>query len=236
MTLYFSRMSLDRTAGNAAVASLLDPDDPSLALDAHHKVLWAAFDNGDGERDFLYRSDGRGRFYVLSKRPPAAHPLFNPPETKEYAPQLRRGDRLAFSLRANATKAKDREETSVRANGKVRRKGTRVDVVMDRLHSIPKAERAERRMEVAHEAAVEWMERQGQMYGFRIENPDDDFQVESYTSLVMQRRKGTDHRLGVLDLTGVLRVTDPDQFTGRLAEGFGRAKAFGCGLMLLRRA
>ena len=40
----------------------------------------------------------------------------------------------------------------------------------------------------------------------------------------------------VLDLEGELEVTDPALFLRSLAAGFGRAKAFGCGLMLIRRA
>lgn len=55
-------------------------------------------------------------------------------------------------------------------------------------------------------------------------------------------------RLSVLDLEGILVVTDPAAFLDKVAlklgtasdaaaqAGFGRAKAFGCGLMLLKRA
>ena len=38
------------------------------------------------------------------------------------------------------------------------------------------------------------------------------------------------------DLTGEIAVTDPKAFLAKLAQGFGRAKGFGCGLMLIRRA
>jgi CRISPR system Cascade subunit CasE len=34
----------------------------------------------------------------------------------------------------------------------------------------------------------------------------------------------------------VLQVTDPAAFLAKVASGFGPQKAFGCGLMLLRRA
>ena len=40
----------------------------------------------------------------------------------------------------------------------------------------------------------------------------------------------------VLDLEGVLEVIDPAMFLQHLSTGFGRAKAFGCGLMLIRQA
>ncbi|MFC7557472.1 type I-E CRISPR-associated protein Cas6/Cse3/CasE [Pseudoroseomonas wenyumeiae] len=40
----------------------------------------------------------------------------------------------------------------------------------------------------------------------------------------------------MLDLTGILVVRDVALFLPALAAGFGRARAFGYGLMLIRRA
>jgi len=40
---------------------------------------------------------------------------------------------------------------------------------------------------------------------------------------------------GSLDISGVLEVRDPAVFLGNLSKGFGRARAFGRGLMLIRR-
>jgi CRISPR system Cascade subunit CasE len=42
--------------------------------------------------------------------------------------------------------------------------------------------------------------------------------------------------IAVLEFAGVLTVRDPARFLAALAQGFGHAKAFGCGLMLIRRA
>ena len=39
-----------------------------------------------------------------------------------------------------------------------------------------------------------------------------------------------------LDFEGVLTVSDPDPLLPAIARGFGAAKAYGCGLMLIRRA
>ena len=39
-----------------------------------------------------------------------------------------------------------------------------------------------------------------------------------------------------LDFEGQLEVTDPVVFLEKVKAGFGPQKAFGCGLMLLRRA
>ena len=151
MTLYLSRLTLNRSAGNAALAPLLDPESPAQALDAHHRLLWSVFaDSPDRRRDFLWRADGEGRFFVLSQRPPAPTDLFAAPEVKAFAPTLATGDTLAFVLRANATK--DRALLSRAGPGELQSKSRRGELVMDLLRDVPKGERAEARMGLADQA------------------------------------------------------------------------------------
>lgn len=225
MTMFLSRLCLDRSAGNAALAPLLDPDDPSAALSAHHRLLWTLFADGpDRKRDFLWRAEGEGRFLVLSQRPPRAHDLFAPPEVKAFDPALAAGDRLAFALRANAT----------RDRAKAGREGTgdrRVDVVMDLLRAVPSGDRAVARAEFAREAAGRWLGGQAARFGFGVL----DLAVEDYRAVPLPRPGAPRARLGILDLAGRLEITDPAAFLARLRDGFGRARAFGCGLMLIRR-
>lgn len=230
MTLYLSRLTVARDPAVSALSALLDPVADGARMDAHHRLLWSAF-AGDPEaaRDFLWRAEGKGRFLVLSARAPAPGPLFDPPEVRPFAPDLAAGDRLAFVLRANATRA---------------RKGVgRVDVVMDALHGVAKGERAAQRMALAQTAAEAWMAAQGERAGFAL-SPDPDrpghpmLAVEDYSTVALPKA-GPPHRrpqFGVLEMTGKLTVTDPAAFLAKLAAGFGRAKAFGCGLMLIRRA
>jgi CRISPR system Cascade subunit CasE len=59
--------------------------------------------------------------------------------------------------------------------------------------------------------------------------------LDAYRAEALPRR-GKPARIGVFDLQGLLEVAAPEAFMNRLLCGFGRAKAFGCGLMLLRRA
>lgn len=153
MTLFFSRLTLNRSAGNAALKAVLDPAHADEAMDAHHRLMWVLFGDGpDRRRDFLWRAEGQGRFYVLSAREPVPHDLFEPPEVKPFAPVLASGDRLEFMLRANATR---------------QRKGIgRVDVVMDALHALPAGERAAARMDLAQREGSAWLERQGTKAGF----------------------------------------------------------------------
>lgn len=219
MTLYLSRLRLDRSAGNAALQGLLDPVEAGRAIDAHHRLIWTLFaDNAERRRDFLWRSEGQGRFLVLSERPPAPHPLFEPPEVKEFAPVLAPGDRLEFALRANATRQK--------------RGGERVDVVMDALYEVPRGARAPERMEVAGREGRAWLERQGRKAGFRVLAA----LTEGYSTEGPSGLRKSQPRFGILDLRGQIEVIESVAFAAQLGKGFGRAKAFGCGLMLIRRA
>ncbi len=224
MSLYFSRLTLNPAPSARALIQLINPEAASDAADAHHRLIWTAFsDAKDRRRDFLWRYDGDNRFYTLSARPPRPNDLFGEPAVKTFEPDLAVGDRLNFVLRVNATK------TSKRAGGK------RVDVVMDLLHDEPQEKRAQMRMKLAQLAGEAWMIRQGATKGF---TPLKTV-IEGYTVLELghktAKRANRPH-LGVMDLSGTLSVTDPALFLPALAQGFGRAKAWGCGLMMIRRA
>ena len=138
MSLYLTRMELSRDPSVTALNALLAPQEGGALRDAQHRLIWSVF-AGDPEatRDFLWRAEGQRTFLVQSTRPPAQSPFFGRVETRDHAPDLRAGDRLAFLLRANATKD---------LKGETRR---RVDVVMNLLHGLPKAERNARRMDLA---------------------------------------------------------------------------------------
>ncbi len=231
MTLYLSRLVLNHTASASALIPLLNPREPKIAAVAHHHLIWTVFsDSRDRNRDFLWRLDGRGRFFTLSHRPPRATELFEPPETKIFAPALKSGDRLQFVLRANATK--DRASISRMDKESRRGKSRRVDVVMDLMRETQANERrSDIREQVAQTAAQDWMVRQGNAKGFTIRR----MIVEGYSAIeLMHRRRGA--RFGILDLHGEIEVTEPTVFLRAVSSGFGRAKAWGCGLMLIRRA
>ena len=233
MTLYLSRLRISRKPSAAALAQLIDPDDPGRRDDAHHRLLWSVFAGDAGQRrDFLWRADGRGRFMVLSRRPPGDSPLFEKPEVKEFSPDLSPGDRLAFKLRANATVTK--RSDALAPNGKRRRHHH--DVVMETLrHVEPGPERAARRMHLAQEAARSWLDGQGARNGFVVA----DCNVEDYSVRALPSHRGIRKRqpqFGILEIMGTLTVRDPVAFLAKLAQGFGRARAYGCGLMLVRRA
>ena len=235
MTLYLTRAVLDREARAAALAPLLDPPDPDRALDAHHRLIWTLFPGRNAVRDFLWRADGGGRFFILSRREPTQSELFRPLETTEFSPRLAPGDRLGFILRANATK--DRRVPKTECG---RRPHRRVDLIMDALHktagqsalgSNRVSERPGLRMKLADQVAADWLVAKGARGGFVLER----VRVEDYSVRQFSRSVKSPVTFGLLELSGILSVKEPDTFLATLGAGLGRARAFGCGLMMIRR-
>lgn len=235
--LYFSSATLKSEPAIEALAPVLMPTSDAAKFQADHRLVWSLF-AGDltARRDFLFRRQeegvrtNRARFLILSRRPPVENsPLFDV-ETKTFAPALEPGDRLAFSLYANPAI----NRTHLIDGRKVTR---RHDVVMDALSNVPFLERAERRRAVIAEAGRLWLERQGSKAGFEIADAQETLRIDGYDQFEIRReRKGKAIRVSVLTFDGFLRVCDPEAFLRELPEGFGRARAFGCGLMLIRRA
>lgn len=238
--LTLSRIRLRARRGEvlSAVAPLLVPDDAGRRPAHAHRVLWLMFqDIADAARDFLWRDEGEGRFIVLSHRPPSdPHALFEI-ESKEFAPDLRVGDRLRMMLRANPTRAsKAALDPEARA---ARQRGKRVDVVMHALKDVPQTDwdlcsgRAFERDRLVREAGTAWLTSIGERSGFA---PAGEIEVGGYVQIPFERRRGRPAGFSQLEFAGEIEVRDPDRFLDRLTRGFGSAKAFGCGLMLIRRA
>lgn len=209
---------------------------------AAHQWLWQLF-RDRSQRTFLFRQEIQNQFYLLSQEPPEhQHNLFEV-ETKTYQPQLQSGMRFDFRLRANPV---------------VTRNNKRNDVLMDakfhaKLQGVPR----EQWWRLQAEAATNWLARNGEMHGFKLENcisdelerwfgvaPDDNYQlpneasfcVVSYQQHRCSRRDGEQPIMfSSVDYAGKLTVTDPVLFLSALNNGIGKSKALGCGLLLIRR-
>lgn len=216
-----------------------------------HQALWKLFGRGpDQKRDFLYRADERSPrpgFLVLSAAAPESddHGLWSV-ETKAFAPALRVGQRLGFRLRASPVVRRGE------GDGEARRT-RRHDVVMDLRKKLARQSRPTwAGPDLVRDAGIVWLESQAARAGFRIpklerdEIREDGLLEESTPELAVRVDGYRQHRIlrrgerpitfSTLDFEGVLEVADPAAFLGRVAQGFGPQKAFGCGLMLLRRA
>jgi CRISPR system Cascade subunit CasE len=230
--LFLSRLTLKRSPEIAPLINTLQPKDAAGALATDHRLVWSvmpaevqrqrntANQAGDRKSTMLWRREGHGRYLVLGPRPDVSC-LFDI-ESKPFAPVLRPGDRLRFLLRVNAT-----VDRRLAGRAKIERR----DIVMDLLHPIATGQRAGQRDALALKAATEWLGARAEAGGARV----NALAVEGYrVARLGKERSGA--RIGVLDLIGMLEVVRPEAFLTRLEAGFGRAKAFGCGLMLIRRA
>ncbi|QLA20891.1 type I-E CRISPR-associated protein Cas6/Cse3/CasE [Desulfolutivibrio sulfoxidireducens] len=201
---------------------------------ALHKAVWEFFkDRPDQERDFLYRRDvQRGSIIILtvSMRQPRPDGPHWTVATKPYTPDLRHGDRLRFSLRANPTRTKYAGSDT---------RGKRVDVIMDhkkrlKAENVPPDSRPTESA-MAQRLGCDWLLRRAAGIGLAIE--EDTLLAHSYT-LWRFAKPATRNPLqfATLDFEGFATVADPAKALDAMTRGVGPAKGFGCGLLLARRA
>ncbi len=193
-----------------------------------HQALWRLFDTGDGaQREFLYRQEsvpGVPSFLLLSQRLPEDRDGLWAVETKEYQPQVRGGQQLAFSLRVNPVVS--------RRDGDGRQH--RHDVVMDRKRILREQGIPAGQAGLVQEAVWAWVESRADKAGFSV--IQDSFLAEGYRQHELSKKQKRKIRFSTVDCSGLLVVTDEALFRDALFNGIGPAKAFGCGLLLVRPA
>jgi CRISPR system Cascade subunit CasE len=192
--------------------------------DVHH-LVWKFFPGVQrGERPFLYRYEleqGRPCFYVVSETVPVAWQGWSL-EHKAYAPQLSAGDMLYFSARINPI---------------VSVEGKRHDAVAYFKTQNPDWQKLPPQ-ELKHSVLATWLERRAEANGFSI--IPNQIRVHDYEQHDFHKGRGRGKgshniRLSVATLEGSLTVTDPEAFNRLLTTGLGHAKAYGCGMFLVRR-
>lgn len=215
---------------------------------SEHQWLWKFFPSRENQRrDFIFRRhelEKMPRFYVVSQRPPTAFSEAWHVQSRVYDPQLLDGQRLSFQLRANPVITKK--------NGAG--KSQRHDVVMQAKkqllteHGLSKeAKWADWKdesnkpllYELVQKHCAVWLEGIAKRNGFEIaltdeEVPQHKLQVDAYEQSNTGKR---DHNIlfSTVDFSGELLVVNPELFQLALFNGLGHAKAFGCGLLLVRR-
>lgn len=187
-----------------------------------HRQLWRLFpgeeketrsNNEELRQGFLFRIEdnptGRpARLLVQSRRAPEAASGIVLVGTREIQPQPVAGQRLAFLLTANPVKT----ITDAQRDAKPGKKSEKCRVPL-----------------IKEEDQREWIARKFADAG----------EIEAVNVLphapVYFRKGNRDGKLATVTFDGVLRVSDPTRMTKLLVNGVGSAKAFGCGLLLVRR-
>ncbi len=199
-----------------------------------HQWLWRLFPAPEGTpRDFLFRRRDLGeipRFYVVSKRPPLTQSTAWNIQTRDYTPALETGTRLRFDLRANPVVTHSHDG-----------KRGRHDVVMQEKKRLLKERGLARWQDwqeddkpalyaLVREVCGAWLRSRASRLGFEVD--EESLAVDGY-----QQHSEKDGKLSfsTADFSGELTVIDASAFVVALRNGIGPAKAFGCGLMLVRR-
>lgn len=181
-----------------------------------HQWLWSLFP-GQQQRQFLYRREelqGAFRFFVLSLEAPAQSDIFSV-ETRAFMPDVAAGQRLCFSLRANPTICKA---------------GKRHDLLMEAKYRLRGQVESADIWSHQQQVAQEWLARQGEQSGFGLVQ----INVDAYRQQMIRKEKSCVIQFSSVDYSGVLTVTDSSRFLHQLALGYGKSRAFGCGLMLIK--
>ena len=226
--MYLSRFKLRNSASINALVPLLSGrgvHESSNHQNGHH-LVWSLFaDSQDRKRDFLWHEIKTGDFYALSERLPIDnHDLFELSPPKRFSPSLRPQQKVGFLLRANPVV---RKPTS---NGNSKSK--KHDIVMNAMHAMSSEERPANRQKLIRELGINWMEKQGARNGFELS--PTELKVDRYEQHRIRRTQAP-LTFSTLDISGYLTVSDPELFLAGICRGFGASKAFGCGLMLIRR-
>ncbi|GAB3194475.1 type I-E CRISPR-associated protein Cas6/Cse3/CasE [Nesterenkonia suensis] len=204
---------------------------------AMHAAMMGAFppgtvtDSADGR--VLWRLDeaeGRQTLYMVSPEKPDLGHLVeqagwetSPARSADYGPflgQLKRGQRWGFRLRANPVKALRRSDGR---RGKV----------------IPHVTVAQQ---------INWLVDKSDRWGFDVAGACPDGTSDNAPRVTVTSRGDRSFRradpeadsygrvtLRQAQFDGMLTVTDVDQLRDALVRGIGRGKAYGCGLLTLRR-
>lgn len=203
-----------------------------------HRQLWRLFpgqaretrDAEDAERQgFLFRIEnaptGRpARLLVQSRRAPQSATGIALLGTREFNPQPAAGLRLAFVLTANPVKT----IVDVEAQAKPDKLARHAERVVHRADAAPRSPKSRVPL-VKEEEQREWLARKLVAAGV-VEA------VSVFPHAPTHFRKGNrGGKLVTASFEGVLQVADPGQLTHLLQNGVGPAKAFGCGLLLVRR-
>ncbi|MGR9000279.1 MAG: type I-E CRISPR-associated protein Cas6/Cse3/CasE [Gammaproteobacteria bacterium] len=90
-------------------------------------------------------------------------------------------------------------------------------------------------------ALESWLKKQGERLGFKLAVDNDGLSKLQNSSYLWHglpakaKQKSDKSGFSAVDFSGELQITDRAKFEQALFQGIGRSKAFGCGLLMIRR-
>jgi CRISPR system Cascade subunit CasE len=225
--MYFSRITFNPQVTASQLAR-------TICVDTYkeHQALWRLFDtNPDAKRDFLYRQtqdQGRVKYYVVSEREPVdSSGVWLVDGCQTYDPKLTKGQELFFSVRVNPVVTISSETGKKERHDVVMREKKRID-----YKNLPKDSRP-LEQEIVQQTCIPWLVQRVEHLGFNVQA--DTLLVDGYQQYESYAKGKKPISYSTVDFQGVLTVTDPERLKQTLFQGIGKAKAFGCGLLLVRR-
>lgn len=233
-TIHFTRAKLRTGQGASSLAAFLAA--ASGGIGRGHHLVWSLFENHGGMRPFVYRSLGAnasdGYLLYSTVAPQDQHALWD----------LERRD---FGL-ANALRAGDRVRWSIRVNPVVKSGGKKHDAALrawrEWCAANPSAAPDKRPSveDLARAVTPVWLAPRLRRCGLSIDPAAVTVESHRRERFLKDPKLPKDRRNDVVvwmsDAAGLGEVVDPGALHQALRTGVGGAGAYGCGMLLLRRA
>jgi len=234
--MFFSRITLKPEVGRIQLLKQMGRNQYQL-----HQLLWNLFEgkstrkNGKGKElaDFHYRADypdKRLLVYLVSDREPKNRDGIWDIQSRLYEPVIEKGQTWQFYLRVNPTISLYGRTKNKRHDGLMHAK---------RLlqQSFEEQNRTPDRYEIwaaQQSAAKDWLIKRESKIGAYIDPAN--LIIDNYRQEIVVTNSSDDGiRFSSVDLTGLFTITEPEKLKEILFRGLGKSKAFGCGLMLVKR-
>lgn len=197
-----------------------------------HQIVWDIISKDKNQkRNFLYRVEYDNfekikYLYLLATLKAQQKANLKIKISSKLQPQLQEGEALYFKLRANPV-VKRKE------NGRHKE----YSVVMDAKHQFKIQGDHYRKhyslSDLIHKTGFDWLARKAKQHGFAV-NPSE-IKIDNDREFFVSPPNKKNYKLRTLDFEGKMVVTDTNMFINALFNGIGSAKAFGCGLLLVKR-
>jgi len=188
---------------------------PDVGTYEHHRFICDLFQHKKGIRDLLFVVYSNKYYVVSDNLPQNFDPKIVHIRSKSYQPVVEKGCPLRFDVRLTAEPRVKNVRTSLVPAYKEK---------LGKNHSL-------RRDTLMHDAAVDWFSKHSMKYGFKVR----DLFIQGFHKYKFKKSDGSPVDFDSLDIRGVLEVSSPAVFVSTLYRGIGKARAYGCGLMLVSR-